>query len=323
MVSKALTALFLFHKDEHYLLRDNKVQIIDQHTGRVMPDRSWEKGLHQLIEFKEGCELTKPRVTLEKISYQRFFRFYHHLAGMTGTANEVKKEFWSVYQLPVITIPSYRKNRRLTFKAKVCQRIDDKWPLIAQSVKASLDKGRAVLIGTGSVASSEILSAQLTEQGISHQLLNAKQDESEADIIAMAGQAGSVTIATSMAGRGTDIKLADSVARAGGLHVILTELQESSRIDRQLEGRCARMGDRGSVERIVSVEDAIAENIADIWFRLAAHVNPNDSINKIISMQLLRMAQRSLEKKHFKIRAALLKIDERQDELLAFTGQRI
>lgn len=323
LVSKALTALFLFHKDEHYLLRDNKVQIIDQHTGRVMPDRSWEKGLHQLIEFKEGCELTKPRVTLEKISYQRFFRFYYHLAGMTGTANEVKKEFWSVYQLPVITIPSYRKNRRLTFKAKVCQRIDDKWPLIAQSVKASLDKGRAVLIGTGSVASSEILSAQLTEQGISHQLLNAKQDESEADIIAMAGQAGSVTIATSMAGRGTDIKLADSVARAGGLHVILTELQESSRIDRQLEGRCARMGDRGSVERIVSVEDAIAENIADIWFRLAAHVNPNDSINKIISMQLLRMAQRSLEKKHFKIRAALLKIDERQDELLAFTGQRI
>ena len=323
LVSKALSALFLFHKDEQYLLRDNKVQIIDQHTGRVMPDRTWEKGLHQLIEFKEGCELTKPRVTLEKISYQRFFRFYHHIAGMTGTAREVEKEFWSIYQLPVITIPSYRKNRRYSFKAKVCHSIDDKWPLIANAVSDVLDQGRAVLVGTGSVASSERLSAELTEQGICHQLLNAKQDEDEADIIAAAGQSGAVTIATSMAGRGTDIKLDDSVAQAGGLHVILTELQESSRIDRQLEGRCARMGDNGSVERIVSVEDAITENLSNIWFQLAARIPQQHKLNKIISMQLLRMAQKTLEKRHLKLRSTLLKIDERQDELLAFAGQRI
>ncbi|MBT5292133.1 MAG: prepilin peptidase, partial [Cellvibrionales bacterium] len=323
LVSKALSALFLFHKDEHYLLRENKVQIIDQHTGRVMPDRTWEKGLHQLIEFKEDCELTKPRVTLEKISYQRFFRFYHHIAGMTGTAREVQKEFWSVYQLPVITIPSYRKNRRVNFKAKVCYSLDEKWPLVANAVSESLDQGRAVLVGTGSVASSELLSAQLTEQGICHQLLNAKQDEDEADIIAAAGQSGTVTIATSMAGRGTDIKLADSVAQAGGLHVILTELQESSRIDRQLEGRCARMGDSGSVERIVSIEDVIAENLPNIWFQLVARIPQRYKLNKIISLLLLRMAQKTLEKRHLKLRSTLLKVDERQDELLAFAGQRI
>lgn len=327
LVSQALSALYLFQLDQHYLLRDGKVQIIDQHTGRVMPDRSWEKGLHQLIEIKEGCELSKPRVTLEKISYQRFFRLYHHLAGMTGTAAEVSAECWSVYQLPVVKIPTHKKSLRLNYETVVCDNLEQKWDVVVQSVSRALAQGRAVLIGTSSVANSERLSEQLNIQCIGHKVLNAKQDEHEADIVAQAGQVAKVTIATSMAGRGTDIKLAKDVADAGGLHVILTELQDSSRIDRQLAGRCARMGDPGSVEYIISVEDAIRDYLPEYWFKLANH-----SLFKKLFMRrfakrinhgLLRKAQKTQEKRHFKMRSNLLKTDDQQGELLAFAGKRV
>lgn len=341
LISKALSAMHLFLRDEHYLLRDGKVQIIDQYTGRVMPDRSWERGLHQLIEMKEGCELSKPRETLEKISYQRFFRLYHHLAGMTGTAGEVRGECWQVYHLPVITIPTHKRSRRVEYPTTLVNAVDDKWPAIVAAVQSQLQQHRAVLIGTGSVAASETLSGYMAAQGIEHQVLNARQDADEADIVAQAGQAGKVTISTSMAGRGTDIKLVDSVEAAGGLHVILSELQDSSRVDRQLQGRCARMGDPGSVEFIVSLQDGIAENLSGLWRwllnRIAAN-KPNDlhdsnhdpgknasysGLRRQLGLFLLKRAQRRVEQRQKAARAGLLKADQRQGELLAFAGKRV
>lgn len=323
LVSNALSAIFLFERDYHYLLRDGKIEIIDEHTGRVMPDRSWEKGLHQLIEIKEGCEISPPRETLEKISYQRFFRMYHHLSGMTGTAAEVKSELWSIYKLPVITVPTHKKSLRRNNGVQLCTSNKEKWAATVDTLKTHFDEGRSVLVGTGSVATSELLSEQLEQCGIPHKLLNAKQDEYEAEIIANAGHSRQITIATSMAGRGTDIKLDKVNASKGGLHVVLTELHESSRIDRQLEGRCARMGDHGSTETIVAMDDLIMKNNKNLLWQLLQNLRLPETLKNKLGFFLMKRVQKSIEKKHGKVRAQLLKHDEHKDELLAFSGKTL
>jgi preprotein translocase subunit SecA len=261
-IQKALSAIHGFQRDQHYILAEGKVQIVDESTGRVMPDRTWERGLHQMIESKEGCDVTGQRRTLAQITYQRFFGRYLLLSGMTGTAQEVAAEVKRCYDLSVTRIPTHKPSRRKRLADRICADSEQRWQEVARRAAEMAASGRAVLVGTRSVEASERLGALLQSAGISHAVLNARQDESEAESVAQAGQCGRITVATNMAGRGTDIKLAPEVEQSGGLHVILTEFHESARVDRQLFGRCARQGDPGTTEAIVSVDDELFRQFA-------------------------------------------------------------
>ncbi len=324
LVKQALTACYLFEQDKHYLVEENKVIIIDEHTGRRMPDRTWERGLHQLIEIKEGCELSNPRETLASISFQNFFRYYHHLAGMTGTADEVKSEFWRVYGLPVVDVPTHKRSQRKLLGEAVHSTEDKKWLAVVSRI-SQLQKNsvRPILIGTQSLKASETLSLKLTQSGIEHQVLNARQDQQEADVISQAGEKNKVTIATSMAGRGTDIKLDAETESQGGLHVIITGLHDSSRVDRQLEGRSARQGDRGSYELIISLEDSV---LSQGWSKVLGVFSqlpiPMIMKNKLL-LNVVRHCQRRIEKQHERIRKELLKQDEQQQDTLSYSDQKV
>jgi preprotein translocase subunit SecA len=313
LVRQALTALHLFETDKHYLVRDGKVQIIDENTGRLMPDRSWEQGLHQLIEIKEGVEVTGQRETLARISYQRFFRRYLHLAGMTGTAAEVAGELWSVYRLRVARIPTNRPVRRTYQTDKVYSTAEEKWDAVLGAIRRCHAAGRPVLVGTRSVAASEHLSKLLEKAGLPFQLLNARQDENEAQIVAQAGEPDRITVATNMAGRGTDIKLPAGVAERGGLHVICTERHDSGRIDRQLFGRCGRQGDPGSCEAFVSV----ADDLVTTHLKPAGRLAPPQWAGRA----LITLAQWRAERAHSQMRRDLLAADEQIGDQLAFSGR--
>jgi preprotein translocase subunit SecA len=323
VVLRALTAMHLFHRDEHYLVRDDKIQVIDEFTGRVMADRSWGQGLHQLIEVKEGVEVTEVRETLARISYQRFFSRYLHLSGMTGTAQEVKRELGTVYNLPVVTIPTHRPSRRVRHADQVFATDVEKWAQVVKRVQSLHASGAPVLIGTRTVATAEAAAHALSALGLSARLLSAKQDQAEAEVVSSAGAMGAITIATNMAGRGTDIALGEGVHEKGGLHVILTERHEAGRIDRQLEGRSARQGDPGGFEAILSLEDAIlvnfkgglAERLLMAWSRTrlpyARHA----------TSAWIRYAQWRTEKEQSAVRHLLLKADRHLSTTLSFSGR--
>jgi preprotein translocase subunit SecA len=320
LVRQALTAQHLYIRDRHYIVREGKVQIVDEYTGRVMPDRSWEQGLHQMIERKEDCDPTQRRETLARISYQRFFRRYLMLAGMTGTAKEVRSELWSVYRLPVVRLPTNRPVRRKADRPQVHRRAAERWAAVANQVATVHAQGRPVLVGTRSVQASEHLSRILIEQGLDHELLNARQDENEAKIVARAGESGRITIATNMAGRGTDIKLSEDVTGKGGLHVIMTELHEARRIDRQLIGRCARQGDPGSYSAILSLEDDVATIYCNKMVLSFSALLSRFGFGRLAGLWSLRSGQRSAERMHSRIRRELVRMDERLDTALAFAG---
>jgi len=314
LVRQALSALRVFQRDKHYLVRDGKVVIIDENTGRLMPDRSWEQGLHQLVEIKEGVEVTGRRETLARISYQRFFRRYLHLCGMTGTASEVASELWTVYGLRVATIPTNRPVQRRRLPDQVHRTSNEKWAAVLAVIRERHSAGQPVLVGTRSVAASEHLAKLLADEGLAFRLLNARQDADEAEIVAQAGEAGRITVATNMAGRGTDIKLAPGVAAKGGLHVICTERHDSGRIDRQLLGRCGRQGDPGSCQAIVSLDDDLA----------TAHLPPLPRGRWIASWAgraLLALAQWRAERRHSLARRDLLSFDDYIGDQLAFSGR--
>jgi preprotein translocase subunit SecA len=324
MVHQALVALHFFSLDKHYLVRDGKVQIIDEYTGRVMPDRSWERGLHQLIEAKEGCEVTGQIDTQARISYQRFFRRYLHLAGMTGTAREVAGELWSIYRLRVASIPTNRPLRREYLPDCVYSGAEQKWEAVVRKITDLHDSGRPVLVGTRSVEASEHLSRLLSDAGLEHRVLNARQDEEEAEIVALAGERARITVATNMAGRGTDIALASGVAELGGLHVIATERHEARRIDRQLFGRCGRQGDPGSCEAMVSLEDELATvyvNRSLLWLANGVLKRSGDTRGPWVGKLLFGSSQRSAERLHGRMRRELLKMDEYLGDALAFSGR--
>ena len=323
LVHQALTALLLFERDSHYLVRDGKVQIIDEHTGRVMEDRKWERGLHQLVEIKEACEITKPRNTLARISFQHFFRKYFHLCGMTGTARDVSDELWTVYGQRVISIPTNKICKRVYMPSHVCKTQKQKWETVITDLTELHEQGRPVLVGTQTVSASEHLSQLMHSKGLDHQLLNAKQDKDEANIIAKAGQYGQITIATNMAGRGTDIKLTDMVRQSGGLHVILTELHDAVRIDRQLAGRCARQGDSGSFEIIVSLDDHLLNREHGGWSTQVIRSIARGPLQIKFGLFAMKQVQKSLQKEYKRTRLELLKMDEKQSELLSFIGNRI
>lgn len=322
LVTQALSARHLFLRDKQYLVRDDKIQIIDEHTGRVMADRSWERGLHQMIETKENVEITSNRETLARISYQRFFRRFLRLGGMSGTLEEVRGELWSVYGLGVVTVPTNRPMIRTQRPDRTYRRAVQKWTAIVKRIRAVHQRGRPVLVGTGSVEDSEHLSRLLARVKLEHQVLNAHQDEQEADIVARAGQKGRVTVATNMAGRGTDIKLGSGVKELGGLHVISSERNIARRIDRQLAGRCGRQGDPGSYEAILSLEDELVglyfgDSVKSL---LAGIGRKNRPVPRWVSSLLIALPQRMLERYHRRVRRELLKVDDHQGKLLAFTG---
>ncbi|MEM9058393.1 MAG: prepilin peptidase, partial [Pseudomonadota bacterium] len=329
LLTQALAALHLFRRDEQYLVRDGEVQIIDENTGRVMPGRSWTRGLHQMVEAKEKCAISPARDTLAQISYQRFFRRYRRLSGMSGTASEVRDEMWRVYRTPVVRIAPRVDSQRVRLPDRVLPTEAEKWASVTAQVLAMSGQGRPVLVGTRTVRASEALSANLTDAGISHELLNARQDADEAATVARAGQVGAVTVATNMAGRGTDIRLGEGVAARGGLHVIATERHEAGRIDRQLIGRCGRQGDPGSFEFILSLEDALVDSDRSGWrLRLrralqrilgggAVFAGPGAAL----AGALLASAQRRVQKTHSRLRRELVRSDRDEAKQLAFSGK--
>lgn len=322
LVTQALKALHILVKDQHYLVDEDKVKIVDEFTGRILADRSWEQGLHQLVELKENCEMSGEMETLGRISYQRFFRRYIRLAGMSGTVHEVHRELWSVYRLQVKRIPPAVKSRRRARADVVFNSDEDKWKYIVNRIGELHKQRQPVLVGTRSVKASEHLSQLLKESDFPHQLLNARQDKAESDIIAQAGQPGRITVATNMAGRGTDILLGEGVSENGGLHVIATEKHESRRIDRQLFGRCGRQGDRGGHEAILSRQDEVIQNYCPAAIRVLIFGGGRSAswFSRRVDGLAWSAAQRVIERKQYVMRKSLLKMDERMGDVLAFSG---
>lgn len=323
LVCQALSAKYLFLRDQHYLVHDDTVIIIDENTGRTMADRSWEHGLHQMIEIKEKCEVTGRREHMARLTYQRFFRRYLRLAGMTGTAREVRRELWSTYHLPVVKVAPHKPCIRKEVGQQVFSTKCEKWKSVIKHIREVNWKGRPVLVGTRSVADSEYLSALLHDEGLPHQILNARQDSKEAEIIARAGQKGFITVATNMAGRGTDIPLGAGIAEIGGLHIISTERNEARRIDRQLYGRCGRQGDPGSYESILSVDDELPRcYLGAAMCRFLGFLIHNNKIGSQSAGRFaMRLAQSVSERRYLRMRRDLLQIDERLGKLLAFSGR--
>ena len=321
LVQKALSAVHCFHRDRNYIVADNKVQIVDEFTGRVMPDRSWEQGLHQMIEAKEGAEITGQRKTLSRLTYQRFFRRYLVFGGMTGTAAEIAPELRRVYDLDVVRIPTNKPvlRRRL---ADACWRThEERWNAVAERAIELSKAGRAVLIGTRSVEASEHVGALLAARGAEHSVLNARQDKGEAEAVARAGMAGRITVATNMAGRGTDIKPEPAVLERGGLHVILTEFHESPRIDRQLFGRSGRQGQPGTVEGMVSLEDELLGRFAPLLVALCRKLTPKDgNLAPWLLRLLVWRVQDKAERYNRGIRLETMKQDKKLMTALGFAG---
>ncbi|MCO6412448.1 MAG: hypothetical protein J5I92_06860 [Thiogranum sp.] len=319
LVIQALRAQHCYRKDRDYLVQGGKVQIIDDKTGRAMPDHAWEQGLHQMIETREGCRPTADRKTIARMTYQRMFRRYLHLCGMTGTAREVTGELWSVYGLGVFRIKPRVPVQRMAGKNRVLPTAAAKWEAVAERVRDMHNSQRPVLVGTASVADSEHLSRLLQQRGLRHAVLNARQDRSEAEIIALAGQPGAITVATNMAGRGTDIRLAQRAVQSGGLHVIATARNEARRIDRQLFGRCGRQGDPGSFEAIVSLEDEIFKKYLPDALTTAMQACIRRHL-PIPGCLLTRVAQFGAERHHAGMRRRIMEMDRQFREILGFSG---
>ena len=320
LVTQALKVIHFFVCHKHYLVHEGKVQIIDEFTGRVMADRSWESGLHQMVEIKEGCALTEKRETLARISYQRFFRRYLNLSGMTGTAAEVKKELKSVYGLNVFRVLPAQISQKKFLPIEFCATEDAKWLSVVERIKALHAVGRPVLVGTRTLKASLQVSHLLKQYGLPHQLLNAQQHENEAHIITQAGEMGCITVATNMAGRGTDIKLPEEVKHLGGLYVIATERHESRRIDRQLYGRCGRQGDPGTVDIILSFEDDLIDRHAPKIIRRLILLIAKFGNDRLVDI-LFTGCQKIVERRQQAARSQVLKLDEHYANLLAFSGR--
>ena len=322
---QALAAREFFHRDKQYIIENGKIIIVDEFTGRPMPQRTWREGMHQAIEAKEGLNISDPSETISRLSFQRFFRCFHHLSGMSGTAREAAAEFWQVYRLPVISIPTNKPCVREQWPDRVFATEDEKWDAVANEIARVHATQRPILAGTRSVAASERLAALLAERHLQCAVLNANRLKEESAIIAIAGEPGRITIATNMAGRGTDIILGKGVAQLGGLHVIATERHESGRVDRQLFGRSGRQGDPGSAQAFVSVQDEL--------IRRQLGVSSQKLLSRAIDNQVLgweRLAHRSFAKAQKKAqdlaakqREGVMRADQWMGEALSFAGEEM
>lgn len=308
----ALRAKELMKRDKDYMVKDGAVQIVDEFTGRVMPDRRYSDGLHQAIEAKEGVQVMEENRTYATITFQNFFNKYEKKSGMTGTAMTEKKEFRDIYGMDVIAIPTNRPVIRVDHEDAVYKTMDEKYRAIIHKIKEVHAKGQPVLVGTTDIKTSEILSAMLKKEGLKHEVLNAKNHELEAEIIAQAGKHGAVTLATNMAGRGTDIKLDDEARAAGGLYVIGTQRHESRRIDNQLSGRSGRQGDPGESKFYISLEDRLmgifaGKNMIDLFNSM--DIEKDEEIGSPLLSKAITNAQKKIESLNFASREQLLKYD--------------
>lgn len=309
----ALKAKALMHRDRDYVVKDGQVIIVDEFTGRLMFGRRFSEGLHQAIEAKEGVKVERESQTLATITFQNYFRMYNKLSGMTGTAKTEEQEFMKIYNLPVVVVPTNKPLIRIDYPDVIYRTRLAKYKAAANEIEECHKSGRPVLVGTTSIAQSEELSAMLKRRGIPHNVLNAKFHEKEAEIISQAGQYGAVTIATNMAGRGTDITLGEGVPELGGLHIIGTERHESRRIDNQLRGRCARQGDPGSSKFFLGLEDDLmrlfgSDNIAGIMDKLG--MDDDEPIEHSLVTKSIENAQKKVEARNFSIRKHVLEYDD-------------
>ncbi len=320
-VERALHAHHRFRRDQHYMIHEEKVVIIDEATGRPQPDRHWREGLHQAVEAKEGVPIHKAADHAAQITYQSYFKLYKKLSGMTGTAAQNWIEVRRVYKIWVVPIPTNRPCIRQQWPDRVFPTEDEKFEAAVREIKRLRDQGRAILVGTGSVERSEKLSAKLQRDGIDHRVINAKEHDREAEVVALAGQPGKVTVATNMAGRGTDIKLERSVREAGGLHVLGTERHDSIRVDRQLLGRAARQGDPGSCQFFLSLEDELLEGLGPHAQRRLKQIGQRGGNRDWQSfLPLFRRAQRRVEARHYKQRVDLMVYEKQRQEILKDLG---
>ena len=322
LVTQALTARTFYLPGKQYVVQEGKVMIVDEFTGRLMPDREWRDGLHQAVSAKEKVEVQPPKDTYARISFQRFFRLYRKLAGMTGTASEARREFWQIYHLPVVVVPTNRPCIRQRPADRVFATAEAKWAAITEEISKIHQTGRPILVGTRSVRASEHLSDLLTEMRLKHSVLNAVKHAEEAQIVAGAGQPGRITVATNMAGRGTDIKLGRGVADMGGLAVIATERHEAGRIDRQLYGRSARQGDPGSSCAMVCLTD-------ELVLRHAPHLSgslrrkfgdTDKGVSSVLTRRVFDFAQARATRMALRQRKGVLSTDDWLDEYLGFAG---
>jgi preprotein translocase subunit SecA len=312
-LTQLLKAYTLFEKDTEYVIMDNKVMIVDEQTGRIMDGRRYSDGLHQAIEAKENVKIEAATQTFATVTLQNYFRMYSKLGGMTGTASTEAGEFWEIYKLDVVEIPTNRPMARKDKDDLIYRTVREKFNAVIEDVVKLSEEGRPVLIGTTSVEISELLSRMLKIRGIQHNVLNAKMHKSEAEIVAEAGKPGVVTIATNMAGRGTDIKLSDEVKKAGGLAIIGTERHDSRRVDRQLRGRAGRQGDVGSSQFYVSLEDNLmrlfgSERVAKVMDRIG--LKEGEVIQHSMMTKSIERAQKKVEENNFGVRKRLLEYDD-------------
>ncbi len=325
LIRQALVAREFFVRDKHYIVVDGKIVIVDEFTGRPMPQRTWREGIHQAIEAKEGLALSDPSETIARLSFQRFFRCFHKLAGMTGTGREATGEFWQVYGLPVVAIPVNRPCQREQWPDQFFATEAEKWNAVVTEIQRVHGLGRPILVGTRSVVASENLALRLANLGLGAKVLNATRLGEEAEIVALAGEPGRITIATNMAGRGTDIKLGHGVAERGGLHVIATERHESGRVDRQLFGRAGRQGDPGSAQAFVSAEDELVRRFLPVSLQTAVRrivVQKPPGWRRAAGMAF-KLAQRRAQRLAYKQRQAVLGSDTWLEEALSFAGTEV
>lgn len=316
-ITQSLQAHFIFKKDKDYIIRDGKIELVDAFTGRVMEGRSLSHGLHQAIEAKEGLEINEENITQAAVTIQNYFRMYSTLCGMTGSALPAQKEFLETYGMDVISVPTNRPNQRVDQEDLIFKNLESKYKKMVQLVKEVHAIRRPILIGTTSIEQSETISSILKEQNISHQLLNAKSAEEEAKMISIAGQKNMITIATNMAGRGTDILLGEGVAELGGLYIIGTERHESLRIDMQMRGRAGRQGDPGTTQFILSLEDNLMHQFDEEelekyqkkikWNEEGLILSPNPN-------KFFKIVQDAIENSHYSSRVHLLKLDDTLDQ---------
>ncbi|MGJ8640968.1 MAG: hypothetical protein ACSHYA_16375 [Opitutaceae bacterium] len=325
LVEMAINARVFFERDRDYILDDGKVVIVDQNTGRQKADSTWRGGVHQAIEIKEGLEISDATRTMASMTFQRYFRLYHHLGATTGTVAGSSVEFWHIYNLNRVKIPTHRKSGRRHLDDCYFPDLEAKWAAVATAVEGIHSRGQPVLIGTDSVEASLSVAEVLKEKGLSFQLLNAAEHEEESEIIAVAGHKGAITIATNMAGRGTDIKPGEGVTDLGGLFVIACSRMESQRIDRQLYGRAGRQGDPGVAQCFVSLEDRLLQQAYGPAFLKAArnYLASGAPGSRALAAYLTNKAQKRTEQRFQQQRKSVLTSDKWLKESLTFSGTEI
>ncbi len=321
-VEQALRAKLFLKRDVDYVIDQDLLMLVDEKTGRIFANRSWRDGLRQAVEAREGIPITAENESMARISRQRYLRLYDGLCGLTGTAEGVEREYWQVYHVPVVKVPLRTPSQRRVLPTRFFSHQQSKWAAIVADIERIHRTGQPILVGTRTIQDSELLAARLTALGVPFHLLNGRQDADEADVVATAGQAGAVTVATNMAGRGTDIKLGRGVSKLGGLHVIGCEPHDSARVDRQLIGRCARQGDPGSCQLFVSAEDRlIAQNGPAVARRMVRQSDEDGEVRVDFSTELARL-QKRMERRAYATRCRLFARDRWLEEMVTKLAER-